>query len=94
VKHLMHTLFCRAVFTKAKIKSGQNVLVTGIGGGVAIQAAQYAIATGAKVWVTSGSADKIEKAKKLGCEGGVSYKDEDWPNQLLKMLPQDRPYLE
>lgn len=31
--------------------------------------------TGATVFVTSGSADKIESAKKLGAAGGVSYKE-------------------
>lgn len=37
---------CRAVFTKANVQSGQNVLITGIGGGVAITALQYCIALG------------------------------------------------
>lgn len=48
---------------------------TGIGGGVAIQALQLAVAIGANVWVTSGSQDKIETAKKMGAKGGVIYKD-------------------
>ena len=30
---------------------------------------------GASVWVTSGNNDKIEKAKALGANGGVIYKD-------------------
>lgn len=34
------------MFTKANIQSGQNVLITGIGGGVAITALQYAVALG------------------------------------------------
>ena len=50
-------------------------MITGIGGGVALQALQFAIAAGAKVWVTSGSQEKIDKAKELGAQGGVSYKD-------------------
>lgn len=39
-------VFFRAVFTKAKVQKGQNVLITGIGGGVAITALQYAVALG------------------------------------------------
>lgn len=36
----------RATFTKAGVKEGDNVLVTGIGGGVALMALQYCIAAG------------------------------------------------
>lgn len=36
----------RAVFTKANVQKGQNVLITGIGGGVAITALQYCVALG------------------------------------------------
>ena len=36
----------RATFTKANVKSGDNVLITGIGGGVAILALQFCVAVG------------------------------------------------
>lgn len=61
---------------------------------VAVQALQFAIAAGATVFVTSGKAEKIEEAKKLGATGGVNYKEEDWPKKLQAMLPKDRPYLD
>ena len=79
---------------KAEVQKGHNVLITGIGGGVAVQALQFAIAQGANVYVTSGKAEKIEEAKKLGAKGGVSYKDADWPKQLQALLPKDRPVLD
>lgn len=41
----------RAVFVKGEVKRGQNVLITGIGGGVAIVALQLCVAAGANVWV-------------------------------------------
>lgn len=65
----------RAVKTKGRVEKGQNVLITGIGGGVALIALQLAVGLGAKVWVTSGTQEKIDKAKDFGAEGGVSYKD-------------------
>lgn len=65
----------RAVFTKANVQAGNNVLITGIGGGVALTALQYCIALGAKVWVSSSSEDKIARAVKLGAKGGVNYRD-------------------
>ena len=56
----------RAVMTKSgNAKPGRNILITGIGGGVALMALLFAVGAGAKVWVTSGSQEKIEKAKKL-----------------------------
>ncbi|KAK4699127.1 hypothetical protein P7C70_g7138, partial [Phenoliferia sp. Uapishka_3] len=84
----------RAVFTKANVKEGQNVLITGIGGGVAIQALQYCIAIGANVWVSSSSEDKIARAVALGAKGGINYKDPAWPKTLTTLLPKSRPYLD
>lgn len=68
----------RALFTRAALKAGEQILITGIGAGTALLALQYAIATGAKVYVTSGSQDKIEKAKALGAIDGFNYKEENW----------------
>ncbi|KAG0150855.1 hypothetical protein CROQUDRAFT_37612 [Cronartium quercuum f. sp. fusiforme G11] len=84
----------RAVFTKAEVKSGMRVLVTGIGGGVAIFALQLCLAVGAKVWVTSGSEEKLKAAKALGAEGGVNYKQDDWSARLASLLPADRLMLD
>ncbi|KAL7283719.1 hypothetical protein ACG7TL_003156 [Trametes sanguinea] len=56
------------------VRKGDNVLITGIGGGVALLALQLCVARGANVYVTSGNADKIRKAVELGAKGGVSYK--------------------
>ncbi len=73
----------RATFTKCQIKKGDRVLISGIGGGVALMACQFAIAAGAEVYVTSSSPEKIERAKALGAAGGFLYTDEDWATQLL-----------
>jgi NADPH:quinone reductase-like Zn-dependent oxidoreductase len=68
----------RALFTKCQAKAGDKVLISGIGGGVALFALQYAVAAGCDVWVTSSSEEKIEKAIKLGAKGGYNYKTEAW----------------
>ncbi|KAK7927051.1 hypothetical protein PG985_004049 [Apiospora marii] len=74
---------------------GRNILVTGIGGGVALQALQFGVALGCNVYVTSGDAAKLQRAvSELGAKGGVNYRDRDWDAQLSKMLPKDRPYLD
>jgi len=72
----------RALFTKGRAQKGEKVLITGIGGGTGTTALQLAMAAGCDVWVTSGSEDKIEAAKKLGAKGGANYKAADWAEQL------------
>lgn len=75
----------RAVVTRAGVRSGETVLVTGVGGGVATFAVQIAVALGARVFVTSGSDEKLEKAKALGAEGGANYKNPEWGKQIASI---------
>ncbi|OIW28435.1 oxidoreductase [Coniochaeta ligniaria NRRL 30616] len=89
----------RALVSKSGIGSaekgkGMNVLVTGIGGGVALQTMQFAVAMGCNVFVTSGDEEKIARAKGMGAKGGVVYKEAGWEKRLGAMLPGDRPWLD
>lgn len=85
----------RATVTKSgNCKPGRNILITGIGGGVALMALLFASAAGANVFVTSGSQEKLDKAKKLGAAGGAIYKEEGWEKKLLEQLPKDRKFLD
>lgn len=85
----------RSVMTKSgNAKPGRNILVTGIGGGVAIMALLFASAAGARVYVSSGSEEKLAKAKQLGAAGGINYKEKDWGKKLGDLLPKDRPFLD
>ncbi|CRK33413.1 hypothetical protein BN1708_001091 [Verticillium longisporum] len=86
----------RAFVTKSgNALPGRNILVTGIGGGVALSVLQFAVAHGCNVYVTSGDNTKIERAKKLGAAAGVNYKtDGRWEKTLATQLPADRPYLD
>lgn len=68
----------RAVVVNAQVKKGDNVLITGIGGGVALIALQISLALGANVYVTSGHEDKIKRAISLGAKGGVNYRAGQW----------------
>lgn len=72
----------RALFVRAAYKAGERVLITGIGGGVALFAMQYALASGSEVWVTSSSDEKIAQAIQLGATGGINYKKADWHKEL------------
>ena len=74
----------RTLFTRCALRQGERVLVTGVGGGVALFALQFAVAAGAEVFVTSGSDDKIGRAVALGARGGVNYRSESWDKLLKK----------
>jgi NADPH:quinone reductase-like Zn-dependent oxidoreductase len=75
----------RALVTRGQVQQGETVVVPGIGSGVATFVVQMAAALGARVFVTSGSDEKIEKAKEIGAEGGVNYNNEDWSKELKGM---------
>ena len=85
----------RALMTRAGLHTNsggipEKVLVTGIGGGAALFALQFAVASGAEVWVTSGSDEKVEKAKALGALGGVNYREPNWHKTLLAQAGGDK----
>jgi NADPH:quinone reductase-like Zn-dependent oxidoreductase len=63
----------RMLMTKGQIKAGDDVLIIGIGGGVALAALQIAKAAGARVIVTSSSNDKLEKSYILGADIGINH---------------------
>ena len=72
----------RALFTRARLQAGERVLVTGVGGGAALFALQFAVAAGAEVWVTSSAPEKITRAQSLGAKGGCNYRDGGWAAAL------------
>ncbi|OAA47541.1 oxidoreductase [Metarhizium rileyi] len=85
----------RALVTKSgNAEAGRNILITGIGGGVALQVLQFAVAMGINVYVTSGDQAKIDKAKTMGAKGGVIYKRDGWERELKSSLPESRPYID
>jgi zinc-binding alcohol dehydrogenase/oxidoreductase len=74
----------RGLFNKGGLNAGEKLLVTGIGGGVAMMALQLAQKHGAQVYVTSGSDETIARAVTLGAKAGFNYKDENWRKALPK----------
>jgi len=74
----------RALFTRGQLQAGEKVLISGIGGGVALFAFQFALAAGAEVYVTSSSDEKIQRALDMGASGSANYTSEDWHKKLGK----------
>jgi NADPH:quinone reductase-like Zn-dependent oxidoreductase len=63
----------RMLVTRAKVQAGEDVLIWGIGGGVAQAALLIAKARGARVWVTSGSDAKLERARAMGADELINH---------------------
>ena len=72
----------RMLFTNAKLKPGETLLIIGIGGGVASAALQVAKKIGAQVIVTSGSDEKLKRAKNLGADHGINHRKKDFTQEV------------
>lgn len=68
--------------TKANLRPGQSVLITGIGGGVATAALGIARHLGCPVAVTSRHAWKIDRARELGADLGIIDQGQDWSKEV------------
>jgi NADPH:quinone reductase-like Zn-dependent oxidoreductase len=77
-----------ALVERGGLRAGQSVLVQGTGG-VAMFALQIAKAHGAEVFVTSGSDEKLLRAKALGADYGINRLQGDWAEALYE-LTRDR----
>ena len=67
----------RMLVTKAKLVSGEWVLIWGIGSGVSTAALAIAKALGAHAVVTSSSDDKLACARELGADGALNHETDD-----------------
>jgi NADPH:quinone reductase-like Zn-dependent oxidoreductase len=67
----------RMVVTRAAVSERDTVLIWGIGGGVAVAALQIAKLQGARVWVTSGSDAKLDRARALGADAVFNHNTMD-----------------
>ena len=65
---LVHLTAWRMCVTRAAVRAGDDVLIWGIGGGVALAALAICKARGARVWVTSSSEEKLARARALGAD--------------------------
>ncbi len=78
-----------ALVEKGQLKAGQTVLIQGTGG-VSIFGLQLASALGAKPIVTSGSDEKLARAKSLGAVHGINYvRLPDWEKAVLDFTAQE-----
>jgi len=72
----------RMLVSKAMVRPGETVLILGVGGGVATAALQIAKRAGATVFVTSGSDDKLKRAKELGADVTINHRTADFSKEV------------
>ncbi len=66
------------VFERGALQAGETLLVHGGASGIGTVAIQLAVARGARVLATAGSADKCRACVELGAERAIDYKSEDF----------------
>ena len=74
---LVYETAYRMLVTKAALREGEWVLIWGIGGGVATASFELARALGARTLVTSGSDEKLERAREWGADVAVNHRTGD-----------------
>ncbi|MFF5156201.1 NAD(P)H-quinone oxidoreductase [Streptomyces sp. NPDC000348] len=72
------------VFMVAHLRPGETLLVHGGSSGIGTMAIQLAKAVGARVAVTAGTAEKLERCAELGADILVDYREQDFVAELKK----------
>jgi NADPH:quinone reductase-like Zn-dependent oxidoreductase len=75
----------RMLVTKARVRPGESLLVIGVGGGVSLAALQIAKMLGLVVGVTSGSAEKLARARELGADFGIDHSAGDFSREVRRL---------
>lgn len=73
------------VFERARLASGETLLVQGGTSGIGVTAIQMATALGHRVFATAGTDDKCRACESLGAERGINYRSEDFV-EVVKSL--------
>ena len=73
------------VFTRARLRSGETLLVHGGGSGIGTTAILLARAFGARVIATAGSPDKCAACVELGASAAIDYRSADFVAETLRL---------
>jgi putative PIG3 family NAD(P)H quinone oxidoreductase len=73
------------LFNWGRLAEGEIALVHGGGSGVGTAAIQLVKAKGARVIVTAGSKEKLDRCRELGADAGIDYKTEDFVARVKEL---------
>jgi NADPH2:quinone reductase len=72
-----------ALYERARLQAGENLLVHAGAGGVGSAAIQLGVHAGARVIATAGSAEKTTLCRELGAEVAINYRETDFVEAVL-----------
>jgi putative PIG3 family NAD(P)H quinone oxidoreductase len=72
------------VFMVAHLRPGETVLVHGGSSGIGTMAVQLAKAAGARVAVTAGTPEKLERCADLGADVLINYREQDFVAEIMQ----------
>lgn len=73
------------LMTRAQLRPEDDILILGVGGGVGSAGLQIAKLTGARVFATASSDKKLERARQMGADVTINYKDTDFSEVVLNV---------
>ncbi|CAG0941166.1 alcohol dehydrogenase [Anaerolineae bacterium] len=82
---LVYLTVWRALISRARVRVGEDVLILGAGAGTGTAAIQIAKKAGARVFVTSSSDEKLQKAKEIGADIAINYQTQEWDREVFKL---------
>lgn len=74
----------RALFTQARLRVGETILILGASGGVASAAVQMAKLAGATVYAVTSGTDKVSKTRALGADVVIDRTGADFSKEIWK----------
>jgi NADPH:quinone reductase-like Zn-dependent oxidoreductase len=75
----------RMLFTRGRMQPGEWVLITGIGGGLALSLFQLARPLAGRLFVTSSSRSKLDRALEMGADEAIDYTEQDVGKQVRNL---------
>ncbi|MBC7918877.1 MAG: NAD(P)H-quinone oxidoreductase [Rhodoferax sp.] len=73
------------VFDRARLQSGETLLIQGGSSGIGVTAIQMAKALGTTVVVTAGSDEKCAACLALGADHAINYKTQDFQAEVMRL---------
>ncbi|MFQ5718040.1 MAG: zinc-binding dehydrogenase [Acidobacteriota bacterium] len=70
---------------RAGLQPGETILIHAGGSGVSSAAIQIAALLGARIITTAGSPEKLERARELGAEHGINYRNESFSRRVKEI---------
>lgn len=73
------------LISKGKLRPGEDILILGAGAGVGIACIQISKLVGARVFAAAGSDEKLSKARELGADVLINYREQEFDKKVREL---------